>query len=131
MKDNNLITTDNYEISKYNAVKHGILSQYTVMSWESSIDYEALLDSLVQEHDPDGATESHLVEELAGVVWRKMRLRYAEMTSTQENLNRLIQSSDSYNNSHISAKAALLESSSGVKDFDIKQAVVATNQETQ
>ncbi|MDG4543019.1 MAG: hypothetical protein PQ612_00035 [Rickettsiales bacterium] len=101
------------------------------MSWESSIDYEALLDSLVQEHDPDGATESHLVEELAGVVWRKMRLRYAEMTSTQENLNRLIQSSDSYNNSHISAKAALLESSSGVKDFDIKQAVVATNQETQ
>ncbi len=133
MTDNNVITTDNgnYEVSKYNAMKHGILSKYTVMQWESSVDYENLLDSLVQEHDPEGATELHLVEELAGVVWRKMRLRYAEMTSTQANLNSHIQNTDSYSKSHISARAALLETSSSTKEFDIKQAVVATEQETQ
>jgi hypothetical protein len=41
-------------------------------------EYQALLRALVTEHAPRGPTEEHLVEELAGVVWRKRRLRLAE-----------------------------------------------------
>jgi hypothetical protein len=29
-------------------------------------------------HNPKGPTEEHLVEELAGIIWRKRRLRLAE-----------------------------------------------------
>jgi hypothetical protein len=34
--------------------------------------------SLAAEHAPQGPTEEHLVEELAGILWRKRRLRWAE-----------------------------------------------------
>ena len=67
-----------YDASKYNALKHGILSKYTVMQWENRDDYESLLNSLINEYTPSGITEEHLVEELAGIIWRKMRLRYAQ-----------------------------------------------------
>lgn len=67
-----------YGISRLNATKHGILSRYTVLPWESKEEYESLLNSLVSEHDPHGPTEMHLVEELAGIIWRKHRLRLAE-----------------------------------------------------
>jgi len=35
--------------------------------------YYALLGALVAEHTPHGSTEKHLVEELCGIVWRKLR----------------------------------------------------------
>jgi hypothetical protein len=37
----------------------------------------ALIVALAAEHAPQGPTEEHLVEELAGVVWRKRRLQLA------------------------------------------------------
>ena len=33
------------------------------------------------EHEPQGPTEEHLVEELVGILWRKRRLRLAEGAS--------------------------------------------------
>lgn len=126
MTENNIVIVNNsYEASKHNATKHGILSKYTVMQWENSADYDALHDSLIDEHKPEGATETHLVEELVGIIWRKMRLRYAEMTSTQEVLHRHINAGDSV------ARAALLDSSMAIKDFDLKKAVTCTEKETQ
>jgi hypothetical protein len=41
-------------------------------------EYQALVVSLVAEHAPQGTLEAHLVEELAGILWRKRRLRLAE-----------------------------------------------------
>lgn len=67
-----------YGISRLNATKHGILSRYTVLPWENKKEYERLLNTLVHEHNPHGPTEMHLVEELAGIIWRKHRLRLAE-----------------------------------------------------
>jgi hypothetical protein len=46
--------------------------------WEDADEYGALVASLIAEHRPQGPTEEHLVEELAGVLWRKRRLRLAE-----------------------------------------------------
>jgi len=70
-----------YEASRFNAVRHGVLSAHTVLPWEDKAECESLLGALVEEHTPRGATEEHLVEEIAGVIWRKRRLRLAEAAS--------------------------------------------------
>jgi hypothetical protein len=67
-----------YEAVRFNALKHGILSRYTVLSHEDHADYESLVNSLMDEHRPVGATEQHLVEEMASVIWRKRRVLQAE-----------------------------------------------------
>ncbi|MEQ8817869.1 MAG: hypothetical protein RLO51_16330 [Thalassobaculum sp.] len=69
---------DGTALTRFNAVRHGILSRYTVLPWEDAGEYRTLLSALVAEHVPEGPTEEHLVEELAGILWRKRRLRMAE-----------------------------------------------------
>ena len=71
-------TADGYGTTRFNALRHGVLSRYTVLPWEDADEYEALLAALAAEHTPQGPTEEHLVEELAGILWRKRRLRLAE-----------------------------------------------------
>src|SRR5262245_43806664 len=66
------------DITRFNALRHGVLSRYTVLPWENSDEYRAVMEALVAEHGPQGPTEEHLVEEIAGIVWRKRRLRLAE-----------------------------------------------------
>jgi hypothetical protein len=68
----------NYEIARFNALRHGVLSQYTVLPWEDGDEYRELIEALAAEYSPQGPTEEHLVEELAGIIWRKRRLRLAE-----------------------------------------------------
>jgi len=75
-----------YEVVRYNAMKHGILSRYTVLSHESHADYESLVNSLMDEHLPAGATEQHLIEELASVIWRKRRVLQAEGATINKGL---------------------------------------------
>jgi hypothetical protein len=70
-----------YAVSRLNATRHGILSQHTVLPWEDARGYDELLAALQAEHRPAGPTEDHLVEELAGIMWRKHRLRLAEAAS--------------------------------------------------
>ncbi len=80
------IPSEGYDASRLNAVRHGILSRFTVLPWEDAAEYEALLDALTEEHTPAGPTETHLVVELAGVLWRKRRLRLAEIATYQRGL---------------------------------------------
>ena len=120
---------NNYAVSKLNSLKHGILSKHTVLPWEKVEDYDALLQSLIEEYGPKGATEEHLIEELAGVMWRKKRLRYAEQTSLQEELGKYINSRE-FDGSHIATKSILPKSSSAVKSFDLHKAVTASAEET-
>ena len=75
-----------YEVVRFNALKHGILSRYTVLSHESHADYESLVNSLMDEHLPAGATEQHLIEELASVIWRKRRVLLAEGATINKGL---------------------------------------------
>jgi hypothetical protein len=74
------------EVTRFNALRHGILSRYTVLPWEDADEYRALLEALVAEHAPQGPTQEHLVEELAGIVWRKRRLRLAELAAHRRGL---------------------------------------------
>lgn len=90
------------ELTRFNALRHGVLSRYTVLPWEEMSDYEALLSALASEHNPRGPTEEHLVEELTGVVWRKRRLRLAEAASHHRGLKNTLGPHDG------TAKAALV-----------------------
>ncbi len=82
------------EATRFNAVKHGILSRYTVLPWEDADEYAALEASLVAEHCPRGPTEAHLVEELAGIIWRKQRHRLGEASAHQRGLAHAAKGSD-------------------------------------
>ena len=79
-------TPEGYGAVRFNALKHGILSRYTVLSHESHADYESLVNSLMDEHLPAGATEQHLIEELASVIWRKRRVLQAEGATINQGL---------------------------------------------
>jgi len=81
---------DSYEITRFNALRHGVLSRYTVLPWEDELEYCRLLDALVVEHKPKGPTEEHLVEEMVGVLWRKRRLRLAEAAAYRRGLKSAI-----------------------------------------
>jgi hypothetical protein len=78
--------TSGTEITRFNALRHGVLSRYTVLPWEDAGEHCALIAALVAEHAPQGPTEEHLVEELAGILWRKRRLRLAEAASYRRGL---------------------------------------------
>ena len=73
--------------TRFNALQHGILSDYTVLPWEDAEAYATLVAALVSEHAPRGPTEEHLVEELAGILWRKRRLRLAEAAAFRRGLS--------------------------------------------
>jgi hypothetical protein len=79
-----------YERSRLNAVRHGILSQNLVLPWEEQSEYDELLESLIAEHSPARPTEHHLVEELAGIIWRTQRLALAEASAFRAGLHRAL-----------------------------------------
>jgi hypothetical protein len=78
--------TDGTEFAQFNALRHGVLSRYTALPWENADEYNAFAAALASEHDPQGPTEEHLVEELAGILWRKRRLRLAEAAAHRRGL---------------------------------------------
>src|SRR3712207_759471 len=82
-----------YELTRFNALRHGVLSRYTVLPWEDADEYRALLEALVAEHAPTGPTEEHLVEELAGILWRKRRLRLAEAAAHRRGVQAAVRGS--------------------------------------
>ena len=82
----NTRTHSGTSITRFNALRHGILSKYALLPWEDPEEYAALLAAFVEEHAPQGPTEEHLVEELAGILWRKRRLRLAEAAAQRRSL---------------------------------------------
>jgi hypothetical protein len=110
----------NYELARFNALRHGVLSQYTVLPWENGDEYRALVEALAAEHEPRGPTEEHLIEELAGVIWRKRRLRLGEVAAHHRALKR---STDLH---HETAKAALVHIAGDVEREAVSDAITAT-----
>jgi hypothetical protein len=114
----------NYEIARFNALRHGVLSQYTLLPWEDGAEYRALLEALAAEHKPEGPTEEHLVEEVAGVIWRKRRLRLGERAAHHRGLQRAV------GPFHETATAALIHIAEDVDEASVSGAITATEQET-
>jgi len=113
-----------YGASRLNAVRHGILSRHTVLPWEDETEYQSLLDALLAEHSPNGPTEEHLVEELAGIFWRKGRLRLAELAAHHRGLE------DTTAPFRDTVKAALAHLGTGKQIEGVSDAIRATPEET-
>jgi hypothetical protein len=121
-------TSSKYEVTRFNALQHGILSRHAVLPWEDRSEYQALLDALVVEHAPQGPTEGHLVEELACIIWRKRRLQLAEAAIYREKLRK--DTTSTFDPDQIAA-AALLPVAGSVKvEADIPRALIAIDAET-
>lgn len=118
------VETAGTEITRFNALKHGVLSRYTVLPWEDASEYAALVASLAAEHRPSGPTEEHLVEELAGILWRKRRLRLAEAAAHQHGLE---DATEPYRGT---VKAALVHLDGGKQIERVVDAIRATQEET-
>jgi hypothetical protein len=67
-------------------MKHGILSKLAVLAHEDHAEFDDLLAALIDEHQPAGITERHLIEELATIIWRKRRVLLAEGAKINEGL---------------------------------------------
>ena len=117
-------TGGNYQITRFNALQHGVLSHYTVLPWEDGEAYRSLIDALVAEHNPNGPTEEHLVEELAGIIWRKRRLRLGEAAVHHRALRRATDPARD------TAKAALVYSE-GEGEASTGEAIRATDAQTE
>ena len=76
-------TAQGKERSKRNALKHGIFSQAALLKDESRAEYDALLNDLRENLQPEGALEEALVEKLALGTWRLRRLIIAETAEIQ------------------------------------------------
>jgi hypothetical protein len=57
---------DAYEITRFNALRHGVLSRYTVLPWEDVDEYSALVEALTTEHAPEGPRKSILSKSWQG-----------------------------------------------------------------
>ena len=75
-----------YNVSRFNATRHGILSRQVLLPWEDADAYADLVSALTEEHQPVGPSELVLVDELASAVWRKRRLRAAEASTYRRSL---------------------------------------------
>lgn len=82
----------NYEAVRFNAMKHGILSKLTVLAHEDRAEFDELFAALIEEHQPSGMTEQHLVEELAAIIWRKRRVLLAEGAAINQGLHSVVHS---------------------------------------
>jgi hypothetical protein len=112
-----------YQVTRFNALKHGVLSHDTVLPWENESEYCTLLDALVSEHRPQGPTEEHLVEELAGIIWRKRRLRLAEAAAHHRGLDAIAARRDT-------VAAALTHLTAGKPIERARDAILATPKKT-
>ena len=117
-----------YDVVKNNALKYGVQSKHLILPWENKADYDALLAALTAEYNPVGPTEEFYVQEIATYIWRKGRIIHAESASLQSALNRTIGINGQFG-SH-PAKDALLDNNSvSVMDYDVKKAVMTTEEE--
>jgi hypothetical protein len=114
----------NYQFARFNALQHGVLSQHSVLPWENGEQYRALLEALVAEHTPQGPTEEHLVEELAGIIWCKRRLRLGESAVHHRALRR---ASDPHQDT---VDAALINMAGNVDANCVGDAVRTTDEQT-
>jgi hypothetical protein len=114
----------NYQLARFNALRHGVLSQYTILPWEDGDEYRMLLEALVAEYKPHGPTEEHLVEELAGVIWRKRRLRLGENAAHHRALKRATKPNQE------TAKSALIHVADHDEIETIPESIYATEGQT-
>lgn len=72
------------ERSKFNARKHGLFSKAVLLRDESRAEYDALLNGLMEDRQPQGKLEILQVENLATLLWRKRRFLQVETAEIEK-----------------------------------------------
>jgi len=62
----------------FNALRHGLSAQTTVLPNENAEEFQELLDAFLTEYQPAGPTETLLVDQMAMATWRLRRMRALE-----------------------------------------------------
>ena len=62
------------KISSMNAVQHGLYSSSVVLKNESPAEYQEMLQAYIQQFQPAGPVEFHLIDEMVAAKWRQHRL---------------------------------------------------------
>jgi len=118
------VPTALYGAVGYNAMKHGILSRLVVLSHENGEEFADLMAALIEKHQPAGMTEVHLVEELAGIIWRKRRVLQAEGSTINQGLKVSVKNAES-----VVPSAAPFEPGLTGKETDLRNLVGMTPEE--
>ena len=73
--------TSSTEITRFNALRHGVLSRYTVLPWEDADQYEELITALVAEVPATSPVMSQrlsaprrAIPKTKSAIWRPTRL---------------------------------------------------------
>jgi hypothetical protein len=74
---------------KPNALKHGAFSKDEFLPWEDAEEFQALLQGLIEEHQPEGPLEEECVSAIASLLWRKRRVRAKRNFDTAAALDRV------------------------------------------
>jgi hypothetical protein len=96
-----------------------------LLPWEDTEAYENLHLEMSAEYDPQGPMERHLVEELAGCMWRMKRVSLAESALHRKGMYAVINRNLDHADRH-----ALAHLGSGNADGDLIVALVATDEDT-
>ena len=107
----------NYDAVHFNALKHGILSKLTVLPHEDKDEFTDLLAALMDEHQPTGATEAFLVEELGGIIWRKRRVLQAEGANINSGLRYAVLNADQVIPSAVPFEQGLSDKETSLSEF--------------
>lgn len=67
-------TEEGKQASSQNSRKHGLLSKKVVLEGESQEEFDELLASYAEEHQPETPTERTLIESMAAARWRQERV---------------------------------------------------------
>ncbi len=62
------------EVVSKNAMRHGLTAQHLLVPGESEDEFEALIQRLISEFDPEGEFEIQLVERISTCIWRQRRI---------------------------------------------------------
>lgn len=71
-------TAEGTKVSSRNAKTHGLFAKDVVAACEDQEMFDALLEALTKEHQPETFTETLIVERIALAFWRERRLARAE-----------------------------------------------------
>src|SRR5688572_4252976 len=72
------ITDAGKNTAKWNAMKHGMAAQASLLPHEDANAYDELHQSLLDEHRPGTGVELTLIDTIAAAYWRLLRARRAE-----------------------------------------------------
>ena len=87
-KSHGPVTKEGKQASSQNSRKHGLLSKRVVLEGESQEEFDALLASFLEEHQPQTPTEAALIENMAVARWRQQRVWSLETTALDHQIRR-------------------------------------------